>query len=183
METEIDKAFDWLVMILSTLTGAIMGLPETMEAKKAVALGLVPPLLVLVVVWLFSHLTARTSLQIVLKSYAWFHSSFLFFSLIHLLFYVASPLYYYLFFHYAGSLTWVPLVVFLPTFIIIPFLFYIKAVQPKYRQIYTDSKFLASRTRPVLVYILSFAIYLLLMLVFLGGIERFFFEYNPPPKE
>ena len=178
METEIDRAFDWLVMIISLLSGALMGLPETTELKKAVALGLVPLVLVLVVVWLFSHLTARTSLQVVLKSYAWFHSSFLFLSFIFLFLSVTSPSFNYLFYHYAGPLNWVVLGVLLPMFLIMPFLFYIFMVHPKYRQVYADSRLLTSRTRQVSLYILSVVAYTLLMLVLWsgeGGIFSYFF--------
>jgi hypothetical protein len=85
----VDEAFNWLVLILSTLSGVLIGLPETMETKKIVALALIPPLLVLVVVWLFSHLTERITSPIILKTYAWFFSSFTFLVLIFA--YVTSP--------------------------------------------------------------------------------------------
>ncbi|MEM2089469.1 MAG: hypothetical protein QXF52_12540 [Thermoproteota archaeon] len=37
-------------------------MPDTVEMKKAVALGLIPPLLMLVAVWLFSHRVERIRL-------------------------------------------------------------------------------------------------------------------------
>jgi len=174
MEPEIDKAFDWVVVILGILTGVLTNLPETMEGKKAVALAFVPSLLVLVVVWLFSHLATRTSHKTVLKTYAWFNASFLFLTYINEFFYVASPMYVYLFFRQGGPLTWVPLWVFLPSFIIMPFLLYTKAVQPKYRQVYTDSKFLAGRM-PILLYILSLIIFIFQTLLFTGAAHPYLF--------
>jgi len=175
MESEIDKSFDWTVVILGILTGVLTNLPETLEARKAVALVLVPPLLVLVAVWLFSHLTTRTSHQIVLKTYAWFNASFLFLTYINEFFYITSPMYVYLFFRRGGPLNWVPRWVFLPSFIIMPFLLYTKAVQPKYRQVYTDSKFLAGRTRPALLYILSLTMFILQTLLFIGETHPYLF--------
>jgi len=48
------------------------------------------------------------------------------------------------------------------SYFVMPF-FYVVAIQPKYRQIYKDSKFLASRLKPALLYILAIATYLPLM--------------------
>jgi len=162
MGNQIDEAFNWLVLILSTLSGVLTGLPETMEVKKAVALGLLPPLLVLVIVWLFSHLTERRALQIILKSYAWFYSSFMFLTLIFVFVYVTFPPFIYYFFGPRPPFLW-GMPVMAVSFFSIPFLFYAIAIQPKYKQIYKDSKFLASRLKPALLYILAIATYLPLM--------------------
>ena len=42
MGNEIDDAFNWLILIMSTINGLLISLPETIEAKKAVASGLIP---------------------------------------------------------------------------------------------------------------------------------------------
>jgi len=163
---QIDDAFNWLVLILSTISGVLTGLPETMEVKKVVALGLIPPLLVLVVVWLFSHLTERTSLQIILKSFAWFYSSFMFLAFVFIFVYVTSPAFISLLFGPAGlAQTFrVVLYVMVVSYLVTPFLFYAVAIQPKYRQIHKDSRFLASRIQPALLYILAFVTYLVLFM-------------------
>lgn len=168
MSREVDEAFNWLVLILSTVSGVLVGLPETMEVKKAVALGLVPPLLVLVVLWLFSHLTGRTSPKIILKSFAWFYTSFMFLTFIFVFAYVTSPLFISLFFRPYTPLVLVgiALAVF---FFVAPFVFYSVAIQPKYREDHRDSKLLASRLRPALLYILALATYLPLMIYALAG--------------
>ncbi|MGQ9691799.1 MAG: hypothetical protein ACUVQY_11220 [Thermoproteota archaeon] len=54
MGDRIDDAFDWLILIIGTMNGALIGLPEGLEAKKAMAGGVILPFLVLVIVWLLS---------------------------------------------------------------------------------------------------------------------------------
>ena len=168
MESTIDDAFNWLVLILSTISGVLTGLPETMEVKKSVAFSLIPPSLVLVVIWLFSNLTGRTSLQVILKSYAWFYSSFMFLLLMFIFAYVTSPVFVSLFFGPAPPFGWV-IVVMAISFFVVPFLFYVIAVQPKYRQIHRDSKFLAGRLQPALLYVMAIMTFILLMGVFMTG--------------
>lgn len=34
MINEIDNAFDWLILVVSTIIGILIGLPATIEAKK-----------------------------------------------------------------------------------------------------------------------------------------------------
>lgn len=43
MGDKIDDAFDWLLLIMSTINGIMIGLPEALEAKKAVAGAVIPP--------------------------------------------------------------------------------------------------------------------------------------------
>lgn len=162
MGNQIDEAFSRLVLILSALSGVLISLPDTMEVKKTVALGLIPPLLALVVVWLFSHLTERTPLQVILKTYAWFFSSFMFLVLIFVFAYVTSPLFVALFFGGGALFPWV-IWIMVVSFFVAPFLFYVIMIQPKYRRIYSDSKFLASRLQPVLLYILALATFILII--------------------
>lgn len=168
MSREVDEAFNWLVLILSTVSGVLVGLPETMEVKKAVALGLVPPLLVLVILWLFSHLTGRTSPKIILKSFAWFYASFMFLTFIFVFAYVTSPLFISFFFRPYTPLVLVGIAMAV-FFFVAPFVFYSVAIQPKYRKDHRDSKLLASRLRPALLYILALATYLPLMIYALAG--------------
>jgi len=120
---------------------------------------------------LFSHLTERTSLQTILKSFAWFYSSFLFFTFIFVFVYVTSPSFVSLFFGPA-PFAWVVLVVFLPSYFVTPFLFYALAIQPKYRQIYKDLRFLASRIQPALVYVLAFVTYQVLFLPLVSSVLK-----------
>jgi len=55
------------------------------------------------------------------------------------------------------------------SFFVVPFLFYVIAVQPKYRQIHRDSKFLAGRLQPALLYVMAIMTFILLMGVFMTG--------------
>ena len=80
MGDPIDDAFDWLLLIMSTINGILIGLPETIEAKKGVAGALMPPFFVLIVVWLLGHLIKRKHLKAVLKTYAWFYAFFMLFN-------------------------------------------------------------------------------------------------------
>jgi len=50
MGDKIDDAFDWLVLIMSTMNGALIGLPESVEAKKVAAGAVILPFFVLVMV-------------------------------------------------------------------------------------------------------------------------------------
>lgn len=43
MSEEIDDAFDWLILVISTISGILIGLPGTTEGKKIVAGWLIPP--------------------------------------------------------------------------------------------------------------------------------------------
>ncbi len=55
MGDQIDDAFDWLIIIMSTISGILVGLRETLASKMAIAGALVPPFFALVVIWLLGH--------------------------------------------------------------------------------------------------------------------------------
>lgn len=168
MGNQIDEAFNWLILFLSVVSGALIELPDTAEVKKAVAVGLLSPLLVLVMVWLFSHLTDRVEAEVILKSYAWFFSSFMFLMFITIFGYVAYPEI--SDFLHQTSWLYLPLAIF---FFVAPLVFYATAIQPKYRRIYKDSSFLRSRLKPALLYFVALLTYLAIQVYFIeymGGI-------------
>jgi len=80
MEKPIDEAFNWLVLILTTLSAILIEIPAASEIKQIVALEVFPPILVLVIAWLVSALTEKKELQVITKSYAWIYATLLFFS-------------------------------------------------------------------------------------------------------
>lgn len=82
MDNKIDDAFNWLVLIMSTTNGALLSLVETIEMKRTVAGGLLPPFFVLILIWFLSYLIKRAHYKAILKTYAWFYASFMFLVLI-----------------------------------------------------------------------------------------------------
>jgi len=82
---EIDEAFNWLVLILTTLAGVLFQNPllftstrpfNVHPSEPAIALirVLLIPLIVLVISWLGSHLIRNKELRIFLKCFSWIYA-------------------------------------------------------------------------------------------------------------
>ena len=77
----LDEAFNWLVLILSIIAGALSQYPElypsppfiTPKAGVNIALLriLIFPIIILALLWLWSLLTKRTDIQVIIKSFSW----------------------------------------------------------------------------------------------------------------
>jgi len=169
MGDKIDDAFDWLILIMSTMNGILIGLPETLETKKAMAGGVILPFFVLVMVWLLSHLIKREHLRAIFKTYAWFYALFML-EMFGTMF--SDQIY--------GLMMILNMKVFSPfppsvflflAFLFVgPFMFFDQLIRPAYKEIYKDSRLLSSRKRLALLYIFAFATFVVQMLpfVFLG---------------
>jgi len=166
MGDPIDDAFDWLLLIMSTINGILIGLPETIEAKKGVAGALMPPFFVLIVVWLLGHLIKRKHLKAVLKTYAWFYAFFILLFLGEI--FVDQTYGLIKFLHAHVFMVFPPSVILLLAFWFVgPFVFFERLVLPAYKEIYKDSRLLSTRRRLVSLYILALTTFTILTLPFL----------------
>jgi len=153
MSKEIDDAFNWIILILTTISGFLIGLPETAEAKKIVASGFIIPLLALYAIWFMGYFIRSVDARLALKTLGWFYATF-----VSMLF---------VFFFMDVSYGMGPLlsdlarqvVVIIPVLLIVffaaPILFFRLFVLPIYRVDHGDSGFLASPLKQVLLYIFA----------------------------
>jgi len=143
---EIDEAFDWLMLILGTITAALMGTlhlyplpspPLTLKIELQFIRLLFVPLIVLVVFWLSSHLIENKAIRIVLKSFSWLYALSLL--LIDILFFLGVILQKDIRASLLGvGLLWVPTIA------------YLGVIRKRYKRIYSNSKFLNSNIIQVL---------------------------------
>jgi hypothetical protein len=159
MSKEIDDAFNWIILILTTISGFLIDLPETAEAKKIVASGFILPLLALYVIWFMSYFIRSVDIKLALKTLGWFYATFI--SMLFVFFFMdvsygMGPL-------LSGlSRQFIIIIpVLLVVFFAAPILFFRLFVLPIYRVDYGDSNFLASSLKQVLLYIFA-------VLTFLG---------------
>jgi len=180
MEPEIDKAFDWLVLILAVIAAAMCQFPELYPLKPYEIVGLtlvrvlVFPVVVLATVWLWSHLARKIESKIVLKSFAWIYASFILTADIELLLLGtimplrragAQP------FLAPGPLLTIFNLLFVASWpLIIPIIFCLFVIRPRFRELYKDSKFLYSLPRQALLYVLALTTYLLSIGVLEGAL-------------
>jgi len=166
MGDKIDDAFDWLILIMSTMNGVLIGLPENLEAKKLVAGGVLLPFFVLVMVWLLGHLIKRERLKAILKVFAWFYALFMLLMFgeifVDQIFGIMKTL------HMKVFTVFPPLTLLFLAFMFGgPFVFFDRLVRPAYREIYKDSRLLSSRKRLSLLYAFAFATFIAQILPFL----------------
>lgn len=168
MGDNIDGAFDWLILIMSTINGILIGLPETSESKKAIAGALIPPFFVLVVVWLLGHLVKDRNSKVILKVYAWLNALF---SLVMIGLIFTDHAYGMMRFLHAHVFAPYPPIALLWMALMLgtPFLFFDRLVLPIYKEIYSDSRLLSSRRQLVLLYVLACATLIILILPFLSA--------------
>lgn len=143
----IDDAFNWFVLILGTLSGTLIGFPDILSTKIIFAGSLIPPMLILIFIWLWSYLAEKMEYKVILKSSAWFLAfNILFFDALAFI-YIAYPQ----IAVYIGNGIGVLIIL---AYYVIPFIVYILAVRPKYRSIFKDSRILRSVPLLVLLYFL-----------------------------
>lgn len=170
MINEIDNAFDWLILVVSTIIGILIGLPATIEAKKVVAGWFIPPFFVLVATWLLSHLIRLQRIKVILKIYAWLYA-FIIISIFGLMF--ADILYGFgRTFHTRVVIPFPPLGIALGVFWLfgVPFILFDLLIRPVYKETYKDSKLLNSRKRLILLYVIVIITFLIFMIpIYLAG--------------
>lgn len=173
MANQLDEAFNWLVLILITASGALSQFPEILyfvlpETQVGVAIWLVRilifPVIVLVLIWLGGYLAKGIEKQTILKSFSWILALIMLFYL--LIFMLLS-------FIFPGGPAEpsgptqenLPLFMILVLSLISPLflslLVFHQVVRPRMREIYPGSKFLASLSQEALIYIAAVLLYFL----------------------
>lgn len=150
---EIDEAFNWLVLILSILTAALMQYPQLypfpfphhlLHPEITMMRLLLLPLTVLVIAWLSSHLMQRQEAKVVLKCFAWIFALFiLVMDVVLILAAIVGA-------HYISFLM-------VPGFTL-AIVVYVGVIRNRYRQLFPDSRFLASKKIQVLFSVILFLI-------------------------
>jgi hypothetical protein len=153
MSKEIDDAFNWIILILTTMSGFLIDLPDTSEVKKIVASGFIIPLLALYAIWFMSYFIRSMDVRLALKIFGWFYATFI--SMLFVFFlmdvcYVLGPL-------LSGlSRQFTPLIpVLFTVFFAAPILFFRFFILLIYRLDHGDSGFLASPPKQVLLYLFA----------------------------
>lgn len=167
---EADNAFDWFILLISTISGIIIGLPTTSEGKRIVIGAAIPPFFILVLVWLLSRFVKGPRKKLVLKMYAWFQALamvvFFIWVFVEIIYGLLRMLHSRVFMPFPFlAIPWVAL------WFLGPFIFFDQLICPVYKEAYADSKILASRKRLFLLYVLAFATTLFLMLPFLSSAQ------------
>ena len=152
------------------MNGVLIGLPEDLEAKKAMTGGVILAFFVLVMVWLLSHLIKRERLKVVLKMYAWFYALFM------------LEMFVLLFFEHTYGLVmnlsiqvfsvFPPLAfLFMALVFAVPFLFFDRLIRPAYKEIYKNSSLVNNRKLLALLCVFAFATFFVQILpsVILGA--------------
>jgi len=169
---KIDDAFDWLILIMSTMNGVLISLHEELAAEKTVAVGVLLPFFELVAVWLLGHLIRRENLKATLKAFSWFYAllmlmlfgevfadqTFGMMKILHMGLFAPYP----------------PLaLMFIALVLAGPFMFFDRLVRPAYIEIYKDSTLLSSRKRLASLYVLACAVFIaqVLPFLFLGAFQ------------
>lgn len=148
---EIDEAFNWLVLILSTLAGVLFQSPllftsiapfrvRPSEPQIALVRVLLIPLIVLIISWLGSHLILHKETRIVLKSFSWFYALLILVVEFHFLVGVVLG-------EFGASLITQGLLLWA---VIVPSLVYLVLIRKHYKAIFPDSKFLSSNKKQAL---------------------------------
>ena len=160
---EIDEAFNWLVLILSILTAALMQYPQLypfpfphhlLHPEITIMKLLLLPLSVLVIAWLSSHLIQRQAAKIVLKCFAWIFALFiLVMNVVLILAAIVGT-------HYISVLV-------IPGFAL-AMVIYLGVIRNRYRQLFPESRFLASKKIQVPFCVILFLIMELHIAIGLG---------------
>jgi len=165
MANQLDEAFNWLVLILTTIAGALSDFPQlyplhSPRVELAIVRLSVFPAIVLVFLWLSSHLVNKVELQVVVKSFSWIFASIILMADLALLllgtYQVTSlPV------DLGHPLTILAsgLIIFSPLYF--PLLFCLIVVRPRMRETYKDSRFLYSLPKQALLYVGAVLSYLL----------------------
>jgi hypothetical protein len=160
---EIDEAFNWLVLILSILTAALMQYPQLypfpfphhlLHPEITMMRLLLLPLSILIIAWLSSLLTQRQNVKIVLKCFAWIFTLFILVMDVVLILAAIVGTHYISFFVVPGWLLAIAV--------------YLGVILNRYRELFPDSRFLISMKIQVLFCIILFLIMELHIVIFLG---------------
>ena len=143
---EIDEAFNWLVLILTMLSGSLIQYPSLyptfayrLNPEIPVMRVILIPLVVLIIFWLGSHLTQNKGTKVFLKCSSWLYA--LSILTVDLLFLIGGILGV----HILGyPLLWIGLAS------VVPISIYLNLIRKQYKLIYPDSRFLKSNRKQAL---------------------------------
>jgi len=142
---EIDEAFNWLILVLTTLASTLVQFPQLypsifrpLEPEIPFMKLLLTPLILLIISWLSSHLIQNKRVRIVLKCFSWHYAMFV----------LGIDIYYLLGAFLPPDIYVSPLP--LPLIIGTPNLIYLGLIRNRYKLIFPDSKFLRSSKKQVL---------------------------------
>jgi hypothetical protein len=147
---EIDEAFNWLVLILTTLGGSLISYPSLyptfanrLNPEIPVMRVILFPLIALIILWLGSHLIRNKGTKVVLKCSSWLYALSVF--TVDLLFLIGGILGVHILQY---GLLWIGLAS------VIPISIYLKFIRREYESIYPDSQFLKNKYKQALFCVL-----------------------------
>ena len=166
----LDKAFNWLVLLLGTITAAICQFPtlipfyqqtvyrEGEEVGPTIIVRLmVFPILVLVILWLAGSLARKLGAQVFWKSLSWIYASLILAADIVFLLVGSVPVIQQMFSRQEVGI--LQSTILLELIIAVPF--YLFVIRPRMREVYEDSRLVRSLPAQVLLGILGFSLYIL----------------------
>lgn len=159
-ESDIDKAFEWLIMIVGIILAILNQYPEyfyaiTTQPSRSfplrVAIGVIPPMVVTTLIWLIGKLSSRNLTQALVKLIAWM--CLIGIMGINLIFYFVGVM-------VASGKTIEEVRIILSAPIVLGFFFFIPifihyVITPKYRDVYPNVSFLKSKTRLLIIYTIT----------------------------
>lgn len=168
-KTEVDDAFEWMVLIIGIVSAIMTQYPEyfytlspgTADPSLKAAKAIVIPLVITILIWLVGKLATSNRVQVLAKVIAWM---------------VVVGVTCVNVYNYLLGLTWASGIHFetgitndfavtlgMLIFFLLPPLFTYFAVVPRYREVYADSTLLKSRIKFVATYIATQAILFVLV--------------------
>jgi len=164
MENRLDRAFNWLVAVLSIISGTLTSFPEVVPFFEGGGFTtifmirlLVFPILILVILWLWGSLAREGEHEVTMKSLSWIFASIILAADILIFLTGTVPPISEAF--KQGQFGMLQVVLFLELVIPIPFCYLV--IRPRFREVYEKSKFLYSLPKQILIYIVAVILYLL----------------------
>ena len=162
-ESYLDKAFDWLVVLLGTITATICQFPELLPLYRpdsdtgaaAVVRLTIFPVLVLVLLWLAGSLARGSRGQVFWRSLSWMYASLILAADIVLLLMGSVPLIQRA--YEAQEVGVLQSTVMLELVMAVPF--YLLVIRPRMREVYEESKLVRSLAGQLLVALLGVVLY------------------------
>jgi hypothetical protein len=163
---EIDEAFNWLVLIIGTLTASLVQFPHLYPFSQPLEHPEIPilkvlliPLVILIFSWLSSHIIQRQEARIILKCFSWEYA--LLILVIDLSFLLGVILGVHIF----DSPLWLATAP--PLGLAVTSIIYITSIRKQYRRYFPTSKFLASnKLQALFITIMAFILMIQSALLF-----------------
>ena len=166
---DIDKAFEWLIVVIGIITAILNQYPEYFYAvtpnpdrpfSLRVAIGVVPTMVAITMIWLIGKLSSRSVVQALAKVTAWILITNT--TIASLVFYSMGVMI--AFGRAASEVAFMPMLALLGIFIFCPIVTY-NVLIPKYREMYPDISVLRNKVQ--LIFLIVSASILSLFFFFL----------------